>query len=105
LLGGRGEAELLASCYRESLRLAREHGLHNVAFPAISCGVYGYPLLKAVAIAVREVLASLHADASSRIVFCCFGAEAADAYRRELGGFESSGVGRWTPCVGHGNAL
>jgi O-acetyl-ADP-ribose deacetylase (regulator of RNase III) len=53
--GTRGEAELLASCYRESLRLAQAHGLHSVAFPAISCGVYGYPLEAAAVIAVRAV--------------------------------------------------
>ncbi|HPO30285.1 MAG TPA: O-acetyl-ADP-ribose deacetylase [Candidatus Hydrogenedentes bacterium] len=54
--GRHGEPELLASCYRESLRLAREHGLRAVAFPAISCGVYGYPHQAAADIAVNTVL-------------------------------------------------
>ena len=55
--GGRaGEAALLASCYRESLRRAREHGIRSVAFPAVSCGVYGYPIEKAAAIAVATVV-------------------------------------------------
>ena len=54
--GGYGEAELLASCYRNSLALARAHTLGSIAFPAISCGAYGYPIDQAAAIAVREVV-------------------------------------------------
>ena len=57
--GHSGEAEHLASCYRNSLAIAREHGCRTVAFPAISCGVYGYPLDQAAAIAVRETRAAL----------------------------------------------
>jgi O-acetyl-ADP-ribose deacetylase (regulator of RNase III) len=52
--GGRGEPELLAACYRNSLRLAHEHGAESIAFPAISTGIYGYPLEAASDIAVRE---------------------------------------------------
>ena len=52
--GNDGEAALLASCYRESLRLASGHGVKTMAFPAISCGVYGYPIADATEIAVRE---------------------------------------------------
>ena len=82
--GGRsGEPELLASCYRNSLRLAQEHGVRSIAFPAISCGVFGYPLGDAVEIAVREVRA-FDAPDMQRIVFCCFGAQAARAYRAAL---------------------
>lgn len=55
--GTQREAELLASCYRASLALALEHGVKTIAFPAISCGVYRYPLEQAVAIAVRETAA------------------------------------------------
>jgi len=51
--GNHGEAELLASCYRTSLALARQHRVRAIAFPAISCGVYGYPVEHAAAIAVR----------------------------------------------------
>ncbi len=55
--GSRGEADLLARCYRSSLALARQHGVDTIAFPAISCGVYGYPVDEAAAIAVRETRA------------------------------------------------
>jgi O-acetyl-ADP-ribose deacetylase (regulator of RNase III) len=83
--GRQGEPELLASCYRESLRLAEAHACASVAFPAISCGVYGYPIPAAVAIAVREVTAFLDGARVVRAVtFACFGPEALDAYRRAL---------------------
>jgi O-acetyl-ADP-ribose deacetylase (regulator of RNase III) len=55
--GARGEPELLASCYRSALALARDNGVRSIAFPAISCGVYGYPLDQAAGVAVREVRA------------------------------------------------
>jgi O-acetyl-ADP-ribose deacetylase (regulator of RNase III) len=57
--GRRGEAEQLASCYRQSLSLAGENAVHTIAFPAISCGIYGYPIDEAATIAVREVRAFL----------------------------------------------
>lgn len=85
--GGRdGEPDRLANCYRASLDLAFPHSIASIAFPAISCGVYGYPIDKAVAIAVREVREWRARNARpQRIVFCCFSAELAAAYRRELG--------------------
>jgi O-acetyl-ADP-ribose deacetylase len=52
--GGDGEAELLASCYASAFELARQHQVRSIAFPAISCGIYGYPIDQAAAIAVRE---------------------------------------------------
>ena len=84
--GGHGEAQRLASSYRESLGLAHNHGIGSIAFPAISCGVYGYPIEAAVAIAVREVRDWLASGSEPRrILFCCFGAELASAYRRKVG--------------------
>ncbi len=90
--GNQGEDELLASCYREALRLCIEHGLRSVAFPAISTGVYAFPLERATQIAVREVRSGLDLDgAPEQAVFCCFGAEAARVYREELARAESGG--------------
>jgi len=83
--GARGEPAQLADCYRNSLRLAHEHAVAGIALPAISCGVYGYPIDAAVAIAVREARAWLARDESPRrIVFCCFGAAIATAYRHAV---------------------
>jgi O-acetyl-ADP-ribose deacetylase (regulator of RNase III) len=84
--GAHGEAGLLASCYRTSLKLAHDHGIDRIAFPAISCGSYGYRTEAATAIAVREVQTWLAAQAPPQtIVFCCFGATIARAYRVVLG--------------------
>jgi O-acetyl-ADP-ribose deacetylase (regulator of RNase III) len=83
--GNRGEPELLASCYRKSLALAAKHGLKTIAFPAISCGVYGYPMGEAAAIAVRECRAFLDAHPDfERVTFALFDAEALAIYRRLL---------------------
>lgn len=73
--GGRhGEPELLASCYRECLRLAGDAGLESIAFPAISCGVYGYPVREAARIAVREVVRGVGSHPSLECVYLvCFG--------------------------------
>ena len=83
-----GEADedvLLASCYRESLRLAVGHGCRTVAFPAISTGVYGFPPERAAPVAVRTVAAFLAAeDAIGRVSFCCFSAESAALHRAAL---------------------
>jgi len=83
--GNEREPELLASCYRESLRLAVENGVRTIAFPAISCGVYGYPIDEAAQIAVREVRAFLAKhDSIERVIFTCFGEDVCDAYRNAL---------------------
>lgn len=83
--GKRGEPELLASCYRESLKLALAHKVRTVAFPAISCGAYGYPLDQAVRIAVRECAAFAAANAlPEKIVFACFDGATLAAYEAEL---------------------
>ncbi len=81
--GGKGEAELLASCYRESLKLARETGVTTIAFPAISTGVYGYPLEPATRIAIGEVRRFLeHDSALERVVFVCYDGNTLRVYRR-----------------------
>ncbi len=83
--GGDGEPELLAGCYRNALALARQQGLKSIAFPAISTGVYGYPLAAATKVAVETVAAEL--DAAPEIeqaIFCCFGAKTLEAYRAGL---------------------
>jgi len=83
--GSHGEPELLASCYRESLALAHAHGANRIAFPAISCGVYGYPPQQATHIAVRECAQFAAAEPQiAQIVFACFGAEMLSLYRAEL---------------------
>ena len=84
--GTSGEAEALASCYRRSLELASAESLESIAFPAISCGVYRYPLDHASRIAVRTVaeICREHATSVKRAVFCCFGAEVTAAYREAL---------------------
>ncbi len=80
--GSRDEAALLASCYRRCIDLAEELDYSSIAFPAISCGVYGYPIDQAVAIAIATVRQSLSEDSSlERVVFCCFDAAMADRYR------------------------
>ena len=66
--GSRGEPELLASCYRNSMALARDAGVRSIAFPAISCGIYGYPIDAAATIAVRELRAFLAANAQPESV-------------------------------------
>lgn len=84
--GGQNEEALLASCYRTALKIAKDIGARSVAFPAISTGVYAFPLQRATEIAVatvREFLAD--EDSIDRVVFCVFGSEAEAAYRQELG--------------------
>lgn len=82
--GANREPELLASCYRDSLRVAEEHDVRTIAFPAISCGIYGYPVEAAAEIAVREVLA--HGQRMERVMLVCFGDDVCSAYERALAG-------------------
>jgi len=83
--GGHGEPGQLASCYRSSLALARQHKLKTIAFPAISCGAYGYPLEAAVKIAVRECVDFLASDDTvERITYACFDRTSLAAYEAEL---------------------
>jgi O-acetyl-ADP-ribose deacetylase (regulator of RNase III) len=82
--GNQGEPELLASCYRAALHLARENQVHSIAFPAISCGVYGYPIEQAVAIALREVR-SWDSPLPQQVIFCCFDGRMSNAYATAIG--------------------
>jgi O-acetyl-ADP-ribose deacetylase (regulator of RNase III) len=83
--GGRsGEPELLASCYRRSLELALAHRLKSIAFPAISCGAYGYPLEEAIPIAIGTVRGFKRLDALDRVLFACAQHEVLAAYERGL---------------------
>ena len=77
--------EQLASCYRSCFALAREHNLRTLAFPAISCGIYGYPIEEATEIAVRETIAELDCNNSiERVIFACFNEPIYEACRRQL---------------------
>jgi len=83
--GGRGEPELLASCYRRSLALAAAHGLETIAFPCISTGVYGYPAESAAAVAVAAVRGALAAARPvGSVIFCCYSERDLVIYRRLL---------------------
>jgi O-acetyl-ADP-ribose deacetylase (regulator of RNase III) len=83
--GQYGEAELLANCYLNSMKLAEENGLKSIAFPSISTGVYGYPIEKAARIAV-ETVRSIDPDLKSveEVIFCCFSRRALDVYQALL---------------------
>lgn len=83
--GKQGEPELLASCYVESLKLAVQHEVKTIVFPAISCGVYGYPINEACGIAVRETLNFLNEDNTiEKVIFACFNNEIHTAYQKVL---------------------
>jgi len=84
--GGQQEAELLASCYRSVLEIARDKGMEAIAFPAISCGVYGYPLDQACRIAIREVTSFLDTyPTPEHVLFACFNKNVEDHLRKALG--------------------
>jgi O-acetyl-ADP-ribose deacetylase len=84
--GGKNkEAELLASCYRSVLKIAADEAFQSLAFPAISCGVYDYPLKEAAEIAVNTVDKALNTmPFLQKIVFCCFSDEIASVYKKYL---------------------
>lgn len=83
--GKQGEAQLLADCYRNSLKLAAECNAQSIAFPCISTGVYGYPMEAAARIAVATVHATLVMLPSiGEVIFCCFSATDLAVYRRLL---------------------
>lgn len=84
--GGRNnEPELLASCYVESLKLAVQYGVKTIAFPAVSCGVYGYPIGEACTIAVREVAQFLNQHQSiEKVIFACFNRDVYQAFQSAI---------------------
>ncbi|MBW8907553.1 MAG: O-acetyl-ADP-ribose deacetylase [Mesorhizobium sp.] len=85
--GGKGEAELLASCYRRSLEIARDHDCRTIAFPAISTGIYRFPKDQATSIAIATSSDFLRQNAVPDVVtFCCFDNETADFYRQAVVG-------------------
>jgi O-acetyl-ADP-ribose deacetylase (regulator of RNase III) len=83
--GERGEPELLANCYRSVFKIARENGIRSLAFPAISCGIYRFPVDRAVRIAVAETVAELiGSDAIQKVIFACFGKDIYQAYLKAV---------------------
>lgn len=83
--GKNGEPELLSSCYRSCFTIARANALRTLAFPAISCGVYGYPIDLAVEIAVRETVAELNRKSGlEKVIFACFDQAVYNSYRRAV---------------------
>ena len=83
--GGHGEEELLARCYRRSLQLAERHDVRTIAFPAISAGVYGYPMAQAAQIAVTQIMVYLQGESVlERVMLVCFNDRAYQAYSRAL---------------------
>lgn len=84
--GGHGEAALLASCYRRSLEVAVDHSLRSIAFPAISTGIYGYPIVEATRIALSTMQAFLAADTTlERVIAVCYSENDLAVYRRVYG--------------------
>ena len=97
--GSHGEPELLASCYSASLKLAADRGIKTIAFPAISCGIYGYPLESAAEIAIREVSRFVEDDRIQKVVFACYPDEVYRGYKKVYAATRSE---RETPIIDPG---
>ena len=89
--GTRGEAELLANCYRNSLKLAQEHDITSISFPSISTGVYRYPVEQAAEIAVREIMTFLENNKDmEKVQMVCFDEATYRAYEKALKNYQKS---------------
>ncbi len=89
--GTRGEDQALASCYARAIELCQSHGLGSVAFPAISTGIYRFPVDRAARIAVSATIRALQAaPAVSRVIFCCFSEESAVLHEQVMAEFGDS---------------
>ncbi len=87
--GNRGEAELLANCYRNSLKLAQEHEITSISFPSISTGVYRYPVEKAAKIAVKEIMTFLEENEDmEKVQMVCFDDTTYRAYEKAFKDFQ-----------------
>ena len=87
--GGSQEHLLLANCYRSCFDLAFKFGLRSLAFPAISCGIYGFPIEEACEVACRETAAALRSNENiHKVIFACFGDDIFSAYQSRLDYFE-----------------
>lgn len=87
--GDQGEAQLLASCYRTSLQLAGQHNVTTIAYPAISCGVYGYPVSAACQIAMQTVAAEcVHYPDLRKVIFCAFDDDVYQAFVQAMQGLQ-----------------
>lgn len=82
--GNNNEAELLASCYYQCLKIANQYNIKSIAFPAISCGVYGYPIEQACEIAITEAIKTNQQSSVKKIIFACFNSEVELALKNSL---------------------
>ncbi len=90
--GSQGEDALLASCYKESIELADAHQLKSIAFPAISCGVYGFPIERACDIAVKTVLDALRGTTLEHVIFSCFNERIEKALTKSLAQYDAGSL-------------
>lgn len=90
--GSQGEDALLASCYKESIELADAHQLKSIAFPAISCGVYGFPIERACDIAVKTVLDALRGTTLEHVIFSCFNERIENALTKSLAQYDAGSL-------------
>ncbi len=92
--GNKKESELLASCYHECLKIAEEKKLSTIAFPAISCGVYGFPIPAAATIAIDTVCSFLQKNTQLKVIFACFNEEVKNELEHAFQGKNLEGVAR-----------